>query len=286
MSESDASIGQAQQALRQLMDVNGRGDLIDRLSAFFPAGSGHGWLTSPGDPGFSGAFGTQEGDGGWLDGRQYVEFWGYVHEYVEGQSLDQLAGFLERVLVGWETAAQQQPPAVADAQDGPRYAEIGQVPGCPGWWQGYDTHDRDWRYVWSGAVPTDATEGWVVYSAAFPETEHSPVAGAAEAEKPPFDPQAVSHAVLARVMSELTEPDENGEGPLEVSEQERTELWNEVWAEVGKAAADWGPHQEDRITDTVVREFLWRLQQDDGSAEELLAEIKSFLDLLAKGKAG
>ncbi|WP_370146860.1 hypothetical protein [Streptacidiphilus sp. EB129] len=261
--------------------MNGRSDLIDRLGAFFPDSSGYDWLTSQADRSFGDAFGMEQDGGGWLDAQQYAEFWGYCREYAEGQDLDQLAGFLERLLSGWEMAAGQQQSAAPDSEDRPRYIDIDPVSGYPGWWQGYDLDDQEWRYVRADAAPTTGTEGWVDYAAAFPVTEDPP-GEAAEGRHVPFDPQAASQAVLARVMGELTEPDENGEVPPEVTEQERTELWSEVWAEVHKAAAGWGPKQEDRVVDAVVQAYLGRLQ-DEGDADLLLAEIQSFIDLLAKG---
>jgi hypothetical protein len=44
-----------------------------------------------------------------------------------------------------------------------RFDPVEPVPGSdyPGWWQGYDSRDGVWKYVWSGDVrPTDETPGW------------------------------------------------------------------------------------------------------------------------------
>jgi hypothetical protein len=285
MSESDESTGRAQDALKHLRDVDGRSDLVDRLGAFVPGSSGDDWL-SPGDQGFSDAFGQEPGARGLFDAQQYAEFWGYCREYDGDQDLAPLAGFLERVLAGWDTAAREQPPAAADTEGAPRYIEIAPVPGYPEWWQSYDVLDEQWRYARSATAPDPGTADWVDYSTAFPETEDPVLPGSGgpaedAGQARPVDPGTASQTVFDRVMSELTEPDEDAEVPPEVTEQERTELWNQVWAEVHQAAADWGRSQEDRIVDTVVQAYLQRLEQQDDSADLLLAEIQSFIDLLA-----
>ena len=53
-----------------------------------------------------------------------------------------------------------------EAQE-PRYVDVSALDDYDGWWSGYDTVDKEWKYVQGTTTPDDATVGWLAEEAAF-----------------------------------------------------------------------------------------------------------------------
>jgi hypothetical protein len=162
-----ALLPKAQQMLLHLKDSDATGRaLVERIGEFFPQATDFEWLTNPDSKTFLEVFYNEESSTGWLTGDEYNEFWGYAadySDYLENQDPSQvtfegrtgLTAFLDPMLVHWETAAQQSATTV-DPET------IGKVDGYPGWWQGYNSQERVWKYRQSAEKPGDGAEGWLV----------------------------------------------------------------------------------------------------------------------------
>lgn len=184
MGRPDDELTQKAKAVLRAVRDDGDGlgrSALARLDAFFPSAAQFAWLDDESDTTLQSCF-TNEADGGWLEPGQDAEFWQLIVDLDIGQSgwqaPEALAGLLERVATAWESAAER---ARGSAESAARFAGIGPVPGTdyPGWWQGYDTVDQAWKYVYSGGdTPGDATAGWVLGEVAFAgAVEQSTAAG-------------------------------------------------------------------------------------------------------------
>jgi hypothetical protein len=56
--------------------------------------------------------------------------------------------------------------AAMSEDDEPRFTDLSEVDGQPGWWQGYDTTDDTWKYTRGTGQPTDESD-WLDQDTAF-----------------------------------------------------------------------------------------------------------------------
>jgi hypothetical protein len=265
---ADELVDKAREVLLRLKEVDSATGLVDRLGEFFPQQTDLAWLTGTS---FEDAFAreqqkspTGEITGGWLDTRQYNQFWGYIRDYSEDTGPGQFATFLEGLLAGWEDAAATayQLPESAPPVGTPRFQAVEQVEGYPGWWQGYDSVDRVWKYVWTaGAVPDDQTYGWTISLQSSGEQ--------------PATQEERAKSVYALVLAEVIEP----------TAEELELIWSGVWAKVtatDASAAGWNSGSAAEIADEVANDHFGRILQEgeEVDAAELITEIQAIRALL------
>lgn len=159
--------------------------LLEGLGEFFPNAGDLAWLDQD-DPILGQCFTSEAG--GWLEPGEDSEFW----QLVAGADISEegceppprLITFLQGLVSRWQGAAHvpaQGDPASTAGIGEPRFDQVGPVQGegYPGWWQGYDTVDGVWKYVYSGSgQPTDQTPGWATSEVAFAAAQAATQAGA------------------------------------------------------------------------------------------------------------
>jgi hypothetical protein len=158
---------------KKVLQLSAYSYLIDRLAEYFPH-TDTSWLTDENDPAFGEAF-TADGDG-WLTTQQDSQFWSLISEASETEASDALSNWLQVLLDEW--GARGAPPGVDEAAGDVDTAEpvqrfnddeitpVGE--DYPGWWQGYDYLEGEWKYIESTEAPTGESEGWMVSDVAFP----------------------------------------------------------------------------------------------------------------------
>jgi hypothetical protein len=203
----------AKAVLRAACESSRHAELLESLGAYFPDSPDLAWLAD-GDPTFAEVF--TSGEGGWLGERQDAELWSLTSEADPGAEgwhpPDALATWLEELLDSWQSGAEVGDDVTDEAGDDlaqeaveARFVSVEPVPGphYPGWWQGFDSVERAWKYVHTGEVaPTDDTPGWTGTLATSALEQE--VAAAAPYDEPPAGPDEESPELEQALVDAVT----------------------------------------------------------------------------------